>query len=612
VRVSALVIALCGITSAAAAQLRSVADSALRARADSIARADSVFTQLPRTELPVLTEVGFSHRWNRDSLFSAGALTVADLLERVPGFVSLRARFYMAGQLPAYNGDVGRVRLFLDGVELEPLDPRSGGVTDLSQFPLAALEELAVERGANELRVLMRSWRGPLRTTAQTRADVLTGDNRSNTFRGFLARRTKSGFAFQAMLQQRSTEDRRLGGDGDATTAFTRVAWIQPKWSLDATLLRVRSAQQSLTVFSRPDFLAIARDIPRYDNTQRDITLRLGVGDVTHGAWLQLISAFRRNDEQSPRRSTADAARRFAADTTDTLSTSTQYVAAAGWTSQRARFSATHRVRLVNGATLQHPSARVGFDFGRLAVSGFAERNPLDDVVRADALVRVQPLPRLAFSGALSVGSSGTARIAPDSTGANATVPLPPARALRAEAALRVGRLWVQGGGIVRDSMTLRAPSLIDPSLRPIGEGRAVGATYSIAGPLFKGLSLHVKGTRWENIGWYRPQTEVRSELTWRYHWVGATPGGGFVFVLAGDAEYRSRINVPRRLSNGTVVPVQSNGAAPLGLRAELTIKDATIMAQFRNVLATQYTTLPGLLMPGPLTVYGIRWTFWN
>jgi hypothetical protein len=29
-------------------------------------------------------------------------------------------------------------------------------------------------------------------------------------------------------------------------------------------------------------------------------------------------------------------------------------------------------------------------------------------------------------------------------------------------------------------------------------------------------------------------------------------------------------------------------------------------------VLNVQYSTVPGLLMPGPLTVYGVRWTFWN
>jgi hypothetical protein len=506
---------------------------------------------------------------------------------------------------------VARVRLFLDGVELEPLDPRSGGVTDLSQFPLGALEELVVERGANELRVLMRSWRGPLRTTAQTRADVLTGDNRSNTFRGFLARRSKGGLAVQTMLQQRSTDDRRLGGDGDATTIFARFGYLQPGWSLDATLLRVRSAQQTLALFSGPQFPAFGRAIPRYDQTQRDISLRLGVGNVTRGPWLQLIAATRRNDEVSPRREQANTTDRFPVDTVDTLTVSTQYVASAGWASERAQFSGTHRLRLVGGRTLQQPSARVGIDLGRVAVAGYVERNPFDDVIRIDAFAKALLLPRFALSGALAVGSSGTAQVLRDA-GGTVGVSLPPSRALRGEAAVKIGSLWLQGGAVIRDTVVLRAPSLFDRSIRPIGEGRVVGATYSVYGPLVKGLSLHVKGTQWENTGWYRPQTEVRSELTWRYHWTGATQTGGFDLVVAGDAEYRSRSQTPFVQTNGTVIPLTTLRSTPLGLRLEITLKDATLMAQFRNVLNTQYTTVPGLLMPGALTVYGIRWTFWN
>ncbi|HYW50087.1 MAG TPA: hypothetical protein VE861_05745, partial [Gemmatimonadaceae bacterium] len=230
------------------AQQRSEPDSILKARADSIARADSTVGTLPQAEIPFLTEVGMSHRWDRDSLFSTGALTLADFLDRVPGLATLRARFYLAPQVAAYNGDVSKVRLFLDGIELESLDARSGGIVDLAQFPIAMLEQLVIERTAGELRLLMRSWRGPERVTAQTRADVYTGDNRSNTFRGYLARRAKGGFAFQAMLQRRSTDDRQLGGDGDATTIFARVGWIRPKWSIDGTLLRVNSTQQLLSL----------------------------------------------------------------------------------------------------------------------------------------------------------------------------------------------------------------------------------------------------------------------------------------------------------------------------------------------------------------------------
>ena len=41
----------------------------------------------------------------------------------------------------AYLGDVGRIRVFLDGLELDPLNPRTDGVTELSHIPLWALDD---------------------------------------------------------------------------------------------------------------------------------------------------------------------------------------------------------------------------------------------------------------------------------------------------------------------------------------------------------------------------------------------------------------------------------------------------------------------------------------
>jgi hypothetical protein len=605
--------ALVAVTSLRA-QVRPVPDSVRKALADSIARADSVTGTLPQAELPMLTEVGMTHRWNRDSLFSSGAQTLADFLDRVPGLTTLRANFFMAPQVGAYNGDVSRVRLFLDGVELEPLDSRSGGVPDLTVFPVASLEELVVERGANELRLHMRSWRGPLRTTAQTRSDIYTGDNRSNTFRGFFAKRAHNGFAVQAMLQQRSMDDRRLGGDGDQTTVFTRVGVVKPKWSLDATLVRVRYAQQSLSLFPNALFEGVGRAIPRFDQVQRDAYLRLGLGNTSKGTWVQVVAASRQNKENSPTIS-ADATRGFAADTgslADTTRSSTQYVATVGWTSSRAQFSVTERLRLGGNRTLHQPSARVGIDLGKLTFAGYAERNPFDEVTRGDAFVRLQPTARIAITAAASYGSTGSLELPKDSTDVTEITLLPVARAVRGEVAVRIGRLWLQGGAVVRDSAVLRGPRLFNRGLPVVVDGRAVGLTYSVTGPIFRGFSIQANGVRWSDRDWYRPQVEARTELTWRYHFPGATKTGGFDFELTGLAEYRSRMGFPELQANGDVIELVTYVAPPLGIRAEFTIKDATLSFQLRNVLGAQYSTVPGLLMPRALTTYGVRWTFWN
>ena len=50
----------------------------------------------------------------------------------------------------SWNGDAGRVRVFLDGVELDAINPRNGAVLDLSAMPIWQLEEVSVERGPGE------------------------------------------------------------------------------------------------------------------------------------------------------------------------------------------------------------------------------------------------------------------------------------------------------------------------------------------------------------------------------------------------------------------------------------------------------------------------------
>ena len=460
-------------------------------------------------------------------------------------------------------------------------------------------------------RSLMRSWRGPLRYTAQTRADIFTGDNRSNTFRGFLARRTRSGFAFQAMLQRRSTDDRQLGGDGDATAIFTRLGVIRPSWSLDATLVRVRSTQQSLELINVSSYLATGRELPRYDQIQRDAYLRFATGDASRGAWVQVVAASRQNVENTPARS-ADPGRGFAADSADTTTNSAQFVATAGWTGSRTRLSLTERVRLVNGATLHQPAARAEFEIGRFAASAYVERNPFAKLTRGDAFARVRAGSHLAFTGAVSYGTRGTELLRRDSTDELILAGLPVAMAARAEVAVRLGQLWLQGGAVIRDSAVLRAPVIFDRATPPVQDGRALGAVFTVVGPLFRGFSVHLSGVAWDVPGMYRPRIQTRSELTWRYHWTGATRTGGFDFLLGGQAEYATRSFVPLLSPDGSFTTLPTFAATPLGLRAEFRLKDATISAQIRNIANVPYTTVPGLLMPGPLAVYGVRWTFWN
>src|SRR5690606_55961 len=95
--------------------------------------------------------------WDRDAIFARGALTLPELLDQVPGVSVAHAGFMAAVSATSWYGQPGRVRVFLDGVELDAIDAREGGVRDLGVIQLWSLDEVAVERAAGELRVYLRS-----------------------------------------------------------------------------------------------------------------------------------------------------------------------------------------------------------------------------------------------------------------------------------------------------------------------------------------------------------------------------------------------------------------------------------------------------------------------
>jgi hypothetical protein len=131
------------LVAAMAASLRAQADTALQQ--DSLP-ADTIKAPLPVFPAPPPIGAGPSFRWNREEIGRSGAFTLDELLARVPGVEAYRTGWLAAPALVAVAGDVSRVRVFLDGIELEGLDPTGGGLLDLSRIQLWSLEEVAVER----------------------------------------------------------------------------------------------------------------------------------------------------------------------------------------------------------------------------------------------------------------------------------------------------------------------------------------------------------------------------------------------------------------------------------------------------------------------------------
>jgi len=562
-------------------------DSIARARLARLA-ADSVKTPLARAEMPALVDVARPvMSWDRQALFATGALTLLDLLERIPGLTALRAGWLASPMIGAYMGDVGRIRVFFDGIELDPLDPRMGGAVDLGSIQLWTAEEVRVERGADEIRVHVRSWRTQ-RTTPYTRADVGTGDQETNLYRGFFGRRFHRGEALQVAAQQLSTTPARLANSSNHATVMARIGWAHGRWSVDATLLRASPDRGVIVSTSLVDSVIAVR------GTETNAYFRVAYGDPDAGPWAQVVLGgheYRFAGVPAPTDDTEEPA-----PDADTTRYQGQYVLAAGLTWRGLRLSATERLRALEGEQYHSPMVRASFTSGLLSISALAETRGPEADARAEAAVRFSPFGFLALGGAVASSLSG------DET------ERPAATTTRAEAAVRLFDVWIGGGVIRRPAASLRPPTIFSRRYVPTSEGQLTGAFATIRGRLWGPLYADITGIQWEDPGGaYRPRYQARSELYVATTLPRRFPTGNFGLLASLVHEYRSHAFFP--LAEGAE---RAGGYRVLSGLIEIRILQAVLSYQYRNLLIEDYVTVPNYRMPRQTQFYGVRWEFWN
>jgi len=247
---------------------------------------DTMKAPLAHAPVPRMLPSERSLRLNRQEMFATGALTLLDLLERVMGVSTISLGFVSAPALGTVAGDVRRVRVFVDGIEYDPLDARGGDIVDLSQIPIWLAEDVTIERGALETRVHLRTWRVD-RTDDYTRTDIGTGDQQTNLYRAFYGKRMQRGVALQLGAQQYgTTPPNYLGSSADQLGLMTRVGWAGTDWSIDGTFMRVSRNRGDIRAFGRAD------TIHGVDSKRSEGYLRVGYKDPdTSRVWGQVVAS---------------------------------------------------------------------------------------------------------------------------------------------------------------------------------------------------------------------------------------------------------------------------------------------------------------------------------
>lgn len=563
---------------------------------DKPQRADSVQHRFGRTApLPTL-DVGESYTWDRDALFATGALTLGDLLERLPGYTTYRTGWLAAPQTLAVGGDFAHTRVYIDDVEWDDLNPRDDGAPDLHSLPIWALQQLTLARTADGLRIDMRTWEYDL-TTPYTRVDIETGDLNTNLYRVFYGKRYYNGAGLQIAGQQYGVTDVRNGGGGDQLSVLGRYGWARASWSLDATVLRTNGTRTSTGRFGGGQLL------PGYRWSNTMAYLRAVIGHEGSGPFVQLQAVTQGLREYSPHYDTTTALQNgFRSDTVDTLASVAQYIATAGMDGGGARLRLVERYRRRLGVGYNSPSATFDFTQNILSMSASAERDEYRGMTELQGGARVTPLPFISLA-AYAVNRTGLGTPAPGYP------MLPNSRSARAEAGLRLypGGPWVIGGLITRDTALLIPPAIYDSAFVPVALGRQTGSTVALRGPLGHGFSVDGWAARWQANTPYTPQYEANARVRFYTQWLSRFPSGNFSFLFEPSMDYRSSVMFPE-----AVQPRYSTAASAYSLLIELRILRGVITYQRRNILSALYDQVPGYLMPRPLNVYGVRWYFFD
>ncbi|HEV7837833.1 MAG TPA: Plug domain-containing protein [Gemmatimonadaceae bacterium] len=553
-------------------------------------KTDTIKAPFGRFADPVLYEIGPQYDWNREQMFATGALNLAELLDRIPQVTTFRSGWLATPHTAAFNSDFRGVRVFYDGIEIDNLDNFTGGVLDLTTVPIWTLEHVSIERSASELRIFLRTWRVN-NTTPYTRADIATGNEETNLYRGFYGKRFDNGGVLQLAGQQYGVRSSRFAGSGDQLSLLARVGVAKKRWSFDGYVTRshaTRDIQRPISGSARPPVLAL-------DATHTDAYLRLAVGAVEGGGpWAQLVAA------SLGFKGTTGADSRTAAtaqpDTTERRRSESQFNLSTGYTKGALRFEFRDRLRMLEGSTYNGVSGRVDLVSPIGAVSGFAEHDGFRKQTIADVGLRAQPLPFFAISGSLA-----TSR--PTGGGGLAAT-----TSARAEAAVKLLGPWVGGGFITSDKTAGLAPLAYDTLLLPTPAGRTSAIIGSIRGPLWKGIGIDGWVTRWKDAQRaYLPQFQSRAELNYANNFLGRFPRGDFEMRAAAAYEYRGHVAFP--LAAGDV---QAGTAKTLSGLLEIRILRAVVSYQQRNIMGYQYEIIPGYEMPRVLAIYGVRWEFWN
>ncbi len=591
-------------------------------RVDSIADVTQMVDSLPDSlrvvnlpDLPAGPPPGAARgvwEWDREALLRVRRPTLVELLARVPGLTLLRGGDYgMPVTVAPFGASGGGLRVFVDGIEWEPLD---GSVPDLARFTLRGLNRVRVTRTGTDVRVELET----LRFTEPDPVSLIevgTGDLETNLFGATFALPRAFGGALAVSLDRVDTQGRVREDPGSQNGAWVRYTWVPGETVGLEVDYRVRNVDRN------------AAFEPAEVRRQRVAVL---------GRWQPhpalLASAHYSRTGLSTENTDGDS---FSSETVS------QY--GVGLAARNDVLHASADLRLFDGtgqvdrtvdleATLHHP--RLG------SVSGAWRGGwwPDGSASRVSAQAWTAPLAGFSAFAGVDMGAS-VVRRPPPFTGFpepyDVVIPLaPPVDSTEAEPvpsaadrdALRLGGLFAWrglelGGARLRVEADSLFPTGLpmdrDGSPRLTSEERRSGweAWVRIPIPILDGLAIRGWAVRWDSVAGdpYLPKLTYDAALSFHDTFlptenfellfdVGVEGRDGMEVMVVEDSE----ADPPDLL---TTVPFYQSWYARLQLR----IVTVHIFANWDNfTIRDRNRDFPERLLPRTRASYGVRWTLRN
>lgn len=526
--------------------------------------------------------------WDQKALLDEGAISVIDLLNRVPGVTTFRSGVLLQQEsATALGGGADRLVVEWDGFVLDPLTSAS---LDLSAVRLSHLKRVEVERRPDALVIRLFNDE-PTDARPYSRIEAGVGQPEANLFRGVLLvpRFLFGPFGF-------AVERVDLQGAGRSQPANVFNGWV--RWG-------ILSERRGLEFTFRNDALAREQGSPEAaDISRRDLVVRgrtrLGINGVAEAYFGRSTVSYEQTDTEIP----------------DSL-------------------------RLNQDLSVRQAGLRMAWTLDRIGADGALrwrddERLPSLDL---ELNTRLRPIDRVSIDAGLvnqrwdgglgatswyasasvtpvtwltAFGSFGDGRRAARSRVDSIPVPNKTTRQVgRGGVEVRFGRFRAAMAGVrmSADSIPLfRFPG--DSIVDAVGAGTVTGWEASGSLPLIGDwLSMEAAWSSWVSgvRPIYTPASNGRATI--RIH-TAPLESGNFELNARLDARQRGELAAGPLEPDGpfAVVPARTLLDAYLEMR----IIDIRIWLRFDDMAGNDVEDLPGLFIQGPRVFYGVKWNFWN